>query len=65
VKVGPAAKLLVVGNESYGSGKDGEPTTDPTLFKEVATEATLARVSRALDDLRRLGELDLRLNHSP
>jgi hypothetical protein len=64
VRMGAAAKLFVVGNESYGTGKDGEPVTDPTPFKEVATEATLAQVSRALDDLRRLGELDLRLNHS-
>lgn len=63
VKLGPAGKLVVIGNESYGSGKDGEPFTDAAPFKEGAAEADLAKVGRALDDLRRLGELDLRLNH--
>jgi len=33
------------------------------FFKEAPTDATLAKVSLALDDLRRLGETDLRLNH--
>jgi hypothetical protein len=63
VKLGLAGKLVAVGNESYGAGKDGEPAPDRVPFKEGPAAADLARVSRALDDLRRLGELDLRLNH--
>jgi hypothetical protein len=63
VTLGPGGKLVVVGNESYGTGKDGEPFTDAAPFKQSPTEADLARIGRALDDLRRLGEQDLRLNH--
>ena len=59
----PAAKLFVIGNEFYGTRPDGEPFTDQALFTEVATDATLSKLGLALDDLRRLGENDLRLNH--
>jgi hypothetical protein len=58
-----AARLLPIGNEFYGAWPDGEPVTDRTFFAEVPGDATLVGVSRALDDLRRLGEADLRLNH--
>jgi hypothetical protein len=34
------------------------------FFREAPTDSGLAKLSRALDDLRRLGETDLRLNHS-
>lgn len=62
-QLSPAAKLLAVGNEFYGMWPDGGPVTDRTFFTEIPTDATLAKVSLALDDLRRLGETDLRLNH--
>jgi hypothetical protein len=62
-QLSPAATLLAVGNEFYGARLEGEPATDQSFFTDVPTDATLAKISRALDDLRRLGELDLRLNH--
>jgi hypothetical protein len=63
VKLSPTGKLVVVGNESYGTGADGEPVTDAVSFRERPAEADVAKLSQALDDLRRMGELDLRLNH--
>jgi len=63
VKFGPSAKFLMVGNESYDSGKDGEPAADPALYAQPTPEPVLATLSRALDDLRRLGELDGKLNY--
>lgn len=63
-RLGPAAKLGVIGNEFYGTGPDGEPVTDKTMFTSAPTDFLLASLSRALDDLRRLGENDLRLNHA-
>ncbi len=60
----PATQLTIIGNEFYGTGPDGEPFTDQAQFNEVPTEVTLAKLSPALDDLRRLGETDLRCNHS-
>jgi hypothetical protein len=65
VQMGPAGKLVVIGNESYGTPKGGDPAADPAQFKEGAAKADLAAVSLALDDLRRLGELDMRLNQPP
>jgi hypothetical protein len=62
-QLGPAAKIAYVGNEFYGTGSDGEPVTDRASFLEVPTEATLTKLRSALDDLRRLGETDVRLNH--
>jgi len=59
----PAAKLLSAGNEFYAARPDGDPLTDPAFFKDAPTDATLVKLSRALDDLRRLGEIDRRLNH--
>ena len=57
------AKLWPVGNEFYGKPSDAESALDRAFFTEMPTEDTLAKLTRALDDLRRLGELDLRLNH--
>jgi urease alpha subunit len=62
-QLSPAARLWAVGNEFYGAAPEVDPVTERMFFKEVPTDATLARLSRALDDLRRLGEIDLRLNH--
>jgi hypothetical protein len=54
---------LAVGNEFYGTPPDGEHPRHHSFFADAAAESTLAKISRALDDLRRLGETDLRLNH--
>ena len=62
-QLGPAVRLLAVGNEFYGTASEGDPATERVFFAEAPTEAALARLSHALDDLRRLGETDLRLNH--
>lgn len=56
-------QLFPVGNEFYGSSPASDAALDRLFFNVVPTETTLAQLSRALDDLRRLGELDLRLNH--
>ena len=63
-QLGSAAKLSAVGNAFYGAAPETDPVTERVFFKEAPTDATLAQLSRALDDLRRLGETDLRLNHS-
>jgi len=62
-QLSPAARLLAAGNEFYGTAPEVEPDTERTFFKEAPAEAALRQLSRALDDLRRLGETDLRLNH--
>ncbi len=59
----PAAKLFPVGNEFYGTWPDGNTVADKSFFSATPSDATLVNLSRALDDLRRLGELDLRLNY--
>jgi hypothetical protein len=58
-----SAKLFAVGNEFYGSSPDAEPVTERLFFTDLPTDATLAKINRALDDLRRLGETDMLLNH--
>lgn len=58
-----SGRLLAVGNEFYGSSPELELPSDRVFFEEVPTDKTLAAISRTLDDLRRLGEIDLRLNH--
>jgi hypothetical protein len=55
--------LWAVGNEFYGAGPEGEPATERMFSQKTPTDSSLAKLSRALDDLRRLGEIDLRLNH--
>ncbi len=62
-QLGSTARLWAVGNEFYGAGPEGEPATDRMFFQETPTDSSLAKLRRALDDLRRLGEIDLRLNH--
>ena len=57
------AQLSAAGNEFYGTAPGANPATERLFFGEAPTDATLAKVSLALDDLRRLGEIDLRLNH--
>jgi hypothetical protein len=57
------AKLSAVGNDFYGTAPGVEPGTERLFFKDAPTDAALAKLSRMLDDLRRLGEVDLRLNH--
>lgn len=58
-----SAKLSAVGNEFYGAAPDADPATERMFFHETPSNAALSNLSRALDDLRRLGEIDLRLNH--
>ena len=62
-QLSPAAKLFVIGNESYGTSPAIDPATERLFFTDAPTDSTLTKVSHALDDLRRLGETDLRLNH--
>jgi hypothetical protein len=63
-QLGRAARLAAVGNAFYGTAPAVDQTTERKFFSEAPTEAALTQLSRALDDLRRLGEADLRLNHS-
>jgi hypothetical protein len=62
-QLGATAKLSFVGNEFYGTGPDGEPSPDKALFAAPPSSETLTKLIPALDDLRRLGEADLQLNH--
>jgi hypothetical protein len=62
-QLSPAARLSAVGNEFYGTAPEGDSVPERVFFKETPTDAALAQLSHALDDLRRLGETDLRLNH--
>jgi hypothetical protein len=57
VQIGPAARLFIVGNEGFGMQNVQYGAED------AMTGETLPSLSHALDDLRRLGELDLRVNH--
>lgn len=62
--VDDSAHVLLLGNEAVGF-VDKEKKVSPAAYKaedNVSAEQP-ARVSRALDDLRRVGEADLRLNH--
>lgn len=58
VQLGPAARLFSIGNEAYGMQKVQYDAAD------VMTDRALAAMAPALDDLRRLGEADLQLNHT-
>ncbi|MGD0090953.1 MAG: glycosyl hydrolase family 28-related protein [Planctomycetota bacterium] len=58
---GPSMQVYLVGNDGF---KLPEQTTEYKADDKVDAEA-LAKISAALDDLRRLGETDLRLNHGP
>lgn len=62
-QLGSAVKLWAIGNEFYGTAPKGEPATERMFFQEAPTDASLAKLGATLDDLRRLGEIDLRLNH--
>jgi len=61
--IGESASVFLLGNEAVGF-VDGD-TVSPAEQEadDVITPEALAQVSVALDDLRRLGEVDLRLNH--
>jgi hypothetical protein len=52
-----------VGNEFYGAAPNRESATERKFFQEIPTDSIIPKLSLALDDLRRLGEIDLRLNH--
>jgi hypothetical protein len=58
-----SATLLAVGNEFYGEAPNADPKVERMFFEEAPGEDVLEKLSLALDDLRRLGEADLRLNH--
>ncbi|MDQ3814518.1 MAG: hypothetical protein M3347_11275, partial [Armatimonadota bacterium] len=58
VQAGPAAHLFFLANEPFGM------KTVRYAAEDVTTDQTLSHLSRALDDLRRLGELDVQLNHT-
>ena len=62
-QLSPATRLWAVGNEFYGTAPEGEPAMERLFFQEAPTAEALGKLSRALDDLRRLGEADQRLNH--
>ena len=62
-QLGPAARLSGVGNEFYGTAPEVEAVVERVFFQEAPSETALTQLSGALDDLRRLGEADLRLNH--
>ena len=59
LKVGPNARIFFLGNDGARlSAAETKEGADDSLPKDA-----LASVAQALDDLRRLGETDLRLNY--
>jgi hypothetical protein len=64
-QLGPAVRLSAVGNDFYGEAPVNDPLTERRFFQETPTATACALLRCALDDLRRLGEIDLRLNHPP
>jgi hypothetical protein len=58
-----ATKLVSVGNEFFGTASDADSGMDRAFFESTASDTALANLSHTLDDLRRLGEIDLRLNY--
>jgi hypothetical protein len=56
-----SARLLAVGNEYYGPKLEQKSAAERSFFTATPTESTLRDLCHALDDLRRLGEADLRL----
>ncbi|MFO1498844.1 MAG: glycosyl hydrolase family 28-related protein [Verrucomicrobiota bacterium] len=63
LQLGPAAKLSAAGNAFCGTAPAVNPVAERLFFEEEPSAAAVLQISRALDDLRRLGETDLRLNH--
>jgi len=59
LQLGPSAHLFSIGNEAY------QGPTVQFIAEDVMNNQTLPSLRLALDDLRRLGEADLRLNHAP
>lgn len=57
VKKADAATLHVIGISTIGSNLGGAPT------QENASAPAIAKLAAALDDLRRLGEVDLQISH--
>ena len=59
-----AAHIFLVGNEAVGVIEDD--TVAPATYEPVDNTSAerLAQISRAMDDLRHLGEVDLSLNHA-
>lgn len=62
LQLGSGTRVAMVGHEFYGKPPEG---SDETLHLLEGAPAShhLAPLSRALDDLRRLGKFDLQLNH--
>ena len=58
-----AARLSAIGNEAYGVTLDNDLRAERLFFGSGSTNDAMANLRRALDDLRRLGEMDQRLNH--
>jgi hypothetical protein len=70
IKLGPKTKLAYVGNQGIitvvEKDKDGKDSSKNVPMKEVEDSKgadPMPQLIRAFDDLRRLGELDMRLNH--
>lgn len=61
---GSPLKLRLLGNEDVGQvSAEGQAKCLPS--SDLQPQAALSSLPRALDDLRRLGEVDLQLNHPP
>lgn len=63
VSVGRSARVLLMGNEGVGVIEGDTIAPADHQAADNFTPEALAQVSRALDDLRQLGEVDLQLNH--
>jgi hypothetical protein len=63
VQLGPAGKILFVGNEGCNDRGDKEFVNFSKAWADSPLDEAIPHIVNSFDDLRRLGALDLKLNH--
>lgn len=63
VAAGAAGRVSTVGNLLADYGTSVEPNGQTARYTDVTVSETNGTIAAALDDFRRLGALDLQLNH--
>ena len=63
VQKSPAARVFLLANQGVALSPDDQLTFADEIVDDDLPASDLERIAVALDDLRRLGELDLKINH--
>jgi hypothetical protein len=63
VQKSPAARVFLLANQGVALSPDDQLTSADETVDDNLSASDLERIAMALDDLRRLGELDLKINH--